>query len=510
MACDKVIDKAQADRRPPARGGRGRPRVRRRRVPREGHARPRDAARRRSRSRRSPPTTCPTASSRTSRRRSPTTRRTSRGRSARTSAWSRSTPRPVRSTCCSYVAVDDCGNQINPLIVEGQVHGGIIQGLAQALFEEAVYDDDGNLQTSTLADYLVPAAADVPSITTRPHRHPIPTNPLGREGHRRGRHDRRGPGRHQRRRRRAVAPRRHRHRHAGHARSDVWEAIQAATTGGNHVIPAAFDYVRAELGRRGHRASSARHGDDAKFLAGGHSLLPLMKLRLAQPRVLVDIGRHQRPVVHPRRRRPHRHRRADPPPRRRDQRPARRARAAAGARRRSWSATRRCVTAARSAARSPTATRRPTCRPRCWRSAPPSSRRAPTGDPRDRGRRLLHRASSRRRWRRRDADRDPRAQGAGRRLELPEVQPAGPGLGHRRRRRWRRNGSRGIGLVNMGSTPILPRRASSALWPAARRSPTPPTSCRRRRAAEPTSTPVAEYREHLAKVLTRRAVEAAA
>ena len=52
-----------------------------------------------------------------------------------------------------YVAVDDCGNQINPLIVEGQVHGGVIQGMAQALYEEAVYDGDGNLTTSTLADY---------------------------------------------------------------------------------------------------------------------------------------------------------------------------------------------------------------------------------------------------------------------------------------------------------------------------------------------------------------------
>ena len=48
-----------------------------------------------------------------------------------------------------YVAVDDCGDQINPLIVDGQVHGGVVQGLAQALFEEAVYDEDGNLRTST-------------------------------------------------------------------------------------------------------------------------------------------------------------------------------------------------------------------------------------------------------------------------------------------------------------------------------------------------------------------------
>lgn len=81
-----------------------------------------------------------------------------------------------------YVAVDDCGNQINPLIVEGQVHGGIIQGLAQALFEEAVYDADGNLQTSTLAEYLVPAASDVPGMITDHTYTPSPTNPLGVKG----------------------------------------------------------------------------------------------------------------------------------------------------------------------------------------------------------------------------------------------------------------------------------------------------------------------------------------
>jgi carbon-monoxide dehydrogenase large subunit len=55
---------------------------------------------------------------------------------------------------------------VNPLIVEGQVHGGIAQGIAQALYEEAVYDDDGNLVTSTLADYLVPSAVDLPSYVT--------------------------------------------------------------------------------------------------------------------------------------------------------------------------------------------------------------------------------------------------------------------------------------------------------------------------------------------------------
>jgi carbon-monoxide dehydrogenase large subunit len=66
----------------------------------------------------------------------------------------------------SYVAVDDVGAVVNPLIVEGQVHGGLAQGIAQALYEEAVYDDEGNLVTSTLADYLVPSAADLPSYVT--------------------------------------------------------------------------------------------------------------------------------------------------------------------------------------------------------------------------------------------------------------------------------------------------------------------------------------------------------
>jgi carbon-monoxide dehydrogenase large subunit len=69
-------------------------------------------------------------------------------------------------TIRSYVAVDDVGKVVNPLIVEGQVHGGIAQGIAQALYEEAVYDDAGNLLTTTLADYLVPSAADLPSFVT--------------------------------------------------------------------------------------------------------------------------------------------------------------------------------------------------------------------------------------------------------------------------------------------------------------------------------------------------------
>jgi carbon-monoxide dehydrogenase large subunit len=68
------------------------------------------------------------------------------------------------------------------MVVEGQVHGGVVQGIAQALFEEAIYDEDGNLVTGTFVDYLVPSAADVPSITTDRTETPATTNPLGVKG----------------------------------------------------------------------------------------------------------------------------------------------------------------------------------------------------------------------------------------------------------------------------------------------------------------------------------------
>jgi carbon-monoxide dehydrogenase large subunit len=81
----------------------------------------------------------------------------------------------------SYVAVDDVGVVVNPMIVEGQVHGGIAQGIAQALYEEGVHDDDGNLVTTTLADYLVPAAPDLPSYVTERTTTPA-NNRLGVKG----------------------------------------------------------------------------------------------------------------------------------------------------------------------------------------------------------------------------------------------------------------------------------------------------------------------------------------
>ena len=81
-----------------------------------------------------------------------------------------------------YVAIDDVGNVINPMIVEGMVHGGVVQGVGQALTEEAVYDESGQLITGSMMDYAIPTADSVPSIITDRTTTPSPTNPLGVKG----------------------------------------------------------------------------------------------------------------------------------------------------------------------------------------------------------------------------------------------------------------------------------------------------------------------------------------
>jgi len=81
-----------------------------------------------------------------------------------------------------YLAVDDCGNVINPLLAAGQVHGGVTQGISQALFEGAEYDDQGQFVTGTLMDYALPRAGDLPSYETSHTVTPSPVNPLGVKG----------------------------------------------------------------------------------------------------------------------------------------------------------------------------------------------------------------------------------------------------------------------------------------------------------------------------------------
>ena len=81
-----------------------------------------------------------------------------------------------------YIAVDDVGTVINPMIVDGQVHGGIAQGVAQALYEEAIYDDEGNLSTGSMLSYLVPSAVELPNFELERTESPSPTNPMGVKG----------------------------------------------------------------------------------------------------------------------------------------------------------------------------------------------------------------------------------------------------------------------------------------------------------------------------------------
>jgi aerobic carbon-monoxide dehydrogenase large subunit len=81
-----------------------------------------------------------------------------------------------------YVVAHDCGKLINPLIVEGQIHGGVAQGVGGGLLEEMVYDEQGQLLTGTFMDYLIPTAMELPPIETVHLEYPSPRNPLGVKG----------------------------------------------------------------------------------------------------------------------------------------------------------------------------------------------------------------------------------------------------------------------------------------------------------------------------------------
>jgi carbon-monoxide dehydrogenase large subunit len=81
-----------------------------------------------------------------------------------------------------HIAVDDCGTVLNHMLVEGQIHGGVAQGVAQALYEEFVYDSEGNPLTTSLIDYAIPTIGEIPAIETVPMETPTPLNPLGAKG----------------------------------------------------------------------------------------------------------------------------------------------------------------------------------------------------------------------------------------------------------------------------------------------------------------------------------------
>lgn len=81
-----------------------------------------------------------------------------------------------------YVVVHDCGTLINPAIVEGQIHGGVAQGIGNAFYEQLIYDEQGQLLNASLADYLVPTALEVPAMEVAHEVTPSPLNPLGTKG----------------------------------------------------------------------------------------------------------------------------------------------------------------------------------------------------------------------------------------------------------------------------------------------------------------------------------------
>ena len=274
-------------RRPHARGERRGHRGRRREVPGQGLARqgqdhPGDRLRARPRLR-----PARRAWSRTSTKPPTTTPRTAPGRSGRTSRSSRSTRRPGKVELVRYVAVDDVGNKINPMIVDGQLHGGIAQGVGQALWEGAIYSDDGQLLTGSMLDYALPRASWLPNLELDETVTPSPVNPLGVKGV--------GEAG-------AIAstaavanavidalePARYpTSRHAVHAADRL--AGDPGCEGRPGVIPAAFAYQRPASLDEALRVIAIR--SRAKVIAGGQSLLPLMKLRLATADTLVDIGR---------------------------------------------------------------------------------------------------------------------------------------------------------------------------------------------------------------------------
>ena len=120
-----------------------------------------------------------------------------------------------------YSSVNDFGTVVNPMIVEGQLHGGVVQGIGQALMEMTVYDEDGQLLTGSYMDYALPRASDAPMIRGRQPSGAGQDQSARRQGLRRGRLRRRADVDHERGGRRAVGIRHPPHRHAGDAASGL-------------------------------------------------------------------------------------------------------------------------------------------------------------------------------------------------------------------------------------------------------------------------------------------------
>ena len=181
----------------------------------------------------------------------------------------------------NFVAVDDVGRVINPMIVEGQVQGGVAQGIGQALLEHAVYDESGQLLSGSMMDYTMPRADDLPNITVGHRDHAVHAQSARREGLRRGGRDRLAAGDHQRHRRCAEGVRRAAYRHAGDAAETLVDHHGREVIGTRNSTMYDFAYQKPSSLADAVKALSA--DPDAKALAGGMTLIPVLKQRLNKP-----------------------------------------------------------------------------------------------------------------------------------------------------------------------------------------------------------------------------------
>ena len=164
-----------------------------------------------------------------------------------------------------HVAVDDCGRRVNPMLVDGQIHGGIAQGAAQALFESVVYDELGNPLTSSLATYGMPSAADLPAFVTVPLATPTDRNPLGAKGVGEGGTIGAGPAVHNA----VIDALSHlgvRHIDTPMSPDRVWRAVTDALSGvpGDREKGAAYGAAGPEWFDRGHRHAHAERPVDRR------------------------------------------------------------------------------------------------------------------------------------------------------------------------------------------------------------------------------------------------------
>ena len=191
-----------------------------------------------------------------------------------------------------YVVAEDCGTMINPMIVDGQVQGGIAQGIGTALYEEIPYDELGQPLATTFADYMVPCAPEIPDVRLAHLVSPAHGDRIRRQGPGRGRRHRAAGGDRECRRRRVPQHRRELQRDAADAAPRVGGDRPRAPRA--RALPHEIGALRlraAEDGGRGERAAGAGWRRRPPRLPAASRSIPMLNLRAAQVDLLVDLSR---------------------------------------------------------------------------------------------------------------------------------------------------------------------------------------------------------------------------